>query len=73
MLQLNMDQAKQMISTELTKHEFAEALSMKPNSTFIDQMFALVDKDENGYISFREFLDMITIFAKGMLSSFLWV
>ncbi|CAG2111400.1 unnamed protein product, partial [Medioppia subpectinata] len=44
---------------------FADALSMRPDSTFIQQMFALVDKDNNGYISFREFLDMIVIFAKG--------
>ncbi|KAG1674994.1 Dual oxidase 2 [Nymphon striatum] len=65
MLKLDTDQAKKIIDIELTKYEFAESLSMKPNSTFIDQMFTLVDKDENGYISFREFLDMITIFAKG--------
>jgi len=29
------------------------------------QMFALVDKDKNGFISFREFVDMLIIFAKG--------
>lgn len=28
-------------------------------------MFDLVDRDNNGYISFREFLDMLVIFAKG--------
>ena len=28
-------------------------------------MFAVVDMDKNGYISFREFLDMMIIFAKG--------
>ncbi|CAH1797386.1 unnamed protein product [Owenia fusiformis] len=57
--------AKDVIDCELTKSEFAEALSMKASSTFIEQMFSLVDKDNNGYISFREFLDMIVIFAKG--------
>lgn len=29
------------------------------------QMFAVVDQDRNGYISFREFLDMMVVFAKG--------
>jgi hypothetical protein len=29
------------------------------------QMFILVDKDKNGFISFREFVDMLIIFAKG--------
>ena len=28
-------------------------------------MFQLVDKDENGYISFHEFLDLLVIFIKG--------
>jgi len=28
-------------------------------------MFSLVDKDKNGFISFREFVDMLIIFAKG--------
>ena len=62
---LNVKTAKEVINTELTQFEFADALSMRPDSTFIQQMFALVDKDKNGYISFREFLDMIIIFAKG--------
>jgi hypothetical protein len=29
------------------------------------QMFSLVDKNKNGFISFREFVDMLIIFAKG--------
>ncbi|XP_054156010.1 dual oxidase-like isoform X2 [Oppia nitens] len=62
---LNVKTAQQVIRTELTQYEFADALSMRPDSTFVQQMFALVDKDNNGYISFREFLDMIIIFAKG--------
>lgn len=28
-------------------------------------MFDLVDRDQNRFISFREFLDMLIIFAKG--------
>lgn len=29
------------------------------------QIFTLVDKDRNGFISFREFVDMLVIFLKG--------
>ena len=49
----------------MTQFEFAEALSMRPESTFVQQMFSLIDKDNNGYISFREFLDVMIIFSKG--------
>ncbi|XP_013378732.1 dual oxidase 2-like isoform X2 [Lingula anatina] len=62
---LDANEAKDIVNCELTKIEFAEALSMKPSSVFVENMFKLVDKDMNGYISFREFLDMIVIFSKG--------
>ncbi|XP_063244326.1 dual oxidase-like isoform X2 [Bacillus rossius redtenbacheri] len=64
---LNTDQntSKEIIYTEITKTEFADALSMKRDSEFVEKMFALVDKDQNGFVSFREFLDMLVIFAKG--------
>ena len=57
--------AKDVLGCELTKTEFAEILSMKPDSLFVEQMFELVDKDRSGTLSFREFLDVIVIFAKG--------
>jgi hypothetical protein len=38
---------------------------MQATSPFVEQMFQLADKDSNGYISFREFLDIMFIFAKG--------
>lgn len=28
-------------------------------------MFGLIDRDGNGYISFKEFLEMLVTFAKG--------
>ncbi|XP_014669657.1 PREDICTED: dual oxidase-like isoform X2 [Priapulus caudatus] len=59
--------AREVIMTELTKAEFAEALGLKPESSFMDHMFNVVDKDHNGLISFREFLDMILLFSKGTL------
>ncbi|CAN7939038.1 unnamed protein product, partial [Ixodes hexagonus] len=64
-LELDAAQARDVVNLELTQSEFASALSMQPDSTFVQQMFGLVDYDGNGYISFREFLDMIVIFAKG--------
>ena len=49
--------------------EFAKALSLKPNSQFVELMFDLFDKDGNGYVSFGEFLDVIVIFSKGTVLS----
>ena len=56
---------KDILECELTKDEFADAMSLKKDSLFIEQMFQLIDQDGNGFVSFREFLDMIVIFAKG--------
>ena len=56
---------RDILECELTRDEFADAMSLKKDSLFVDQMFTLIDQDGNGFISFREFLDMIVIFAKG--------
>ena len=56
-----------IITCELTKYEFAEALSLKANSAFVENMFQLVDRDQDGYLSFREFLDVIIVFSKGKI------
>ena len=56
---------KDILECELTREEFADAMSLKKDSLFVEQMFQLIDQDGNGFISFREFLDMIVIFAKG--------
>ncbi|NXX37946.1 DUOX2 oxidase, partial [Tricholaema leucomelas] len=57
--------AKGSLTCELSRAEFAEALGLKAHSMFVDSMFSLADKDGNGYISFREFLDILVIFMKG--------
>lgn len=65
MLKVGDYEARQIVNTELTIDEFAEALSMKPCNEFVKRMFSLVDKDRNGFISFREFIDLLIIFANG--------
>ncbi|XP_068882317.1 dual oxidase 2 [Aphelocoma coerulescens] len=57
--------AREALTCELTRAEFAEALGLKDHSMFVESMFSLADKDGNGYISFREFLDILVVFMKG--------
>ncbi|XP_068000299.1 dual oxidase 2 isoform X2 [Melanerpes formicivorus] len=57
--------AKESLGCELSRAEFAEALGLKAHSMFVESMFSLADKDGNGYISFREFLDILVVFMKG--------
>lgn len=54
-----------VMRTSLSKKEFAEALGMKPDSLFVKQMFNCVDKDNDGRISFQEFLDTVVLFSRG--------
>ncbi|XP_057662401.1 dual oxidase 2-like [Diorhabda carinulata] len=64
-LKVDADVAKEVVDTELTITEFADSLSMVPTNEFIRRMFTLIDKDKNGFISFREFVDLLIIFANG--------
>ncbi|NWV18318.1 DUOX2 oxidase, partial [Origma solitaria] len=57
--------ARESLTCELSRAEFAEALGLKAQSMFVESMFSLADKDGNGYISFREFLDILVVFMKG--------
>ncbi|XP_029431074.1 dual oxidase 2-like isoform X2 [Rhinatrema bivittatum] len=57
--------AKEALKCELSRAEFAESLGLKPQALFVESMFSLADKDGNGYLSFREFLDILVIFMKG--------
>jgi len=59
-------ESSQYINCELTISEFADALGLQPDSMFVTSMFKMVDKSDNGYISFREFLDFFIIFHKGL-------
>ncbi|XP_023933585.1 dual oxidase-like [Lingula anatina] len=63
--QTNNADLKNIFDLEMSREEFAEAMVLKPDSMFVDQMFNMVDKDGNGYISFREFLDVLVLLSKG--------
>lgn len=65
---LSEEESRAVINCELTIDEFAGRLDLKPDSMFVRNMFDLIDKDKNGNVSFREFLDMMVIFAKGTFS-----
>uniref|UniRef100_A0A7N4PVT1 NAD(P)H oxidase (H2O2-forming) n=1 Tax=Sarcophilus harrisii TaxID=9305 RepID=A0A7N4PVT1_SARHA len=56
---------REALACELSRAEFAESLGLKPQAMFVEAMFSLADKDNNGYLSFREFLDILVIFMKG--------
>ncbi|XP_030043766.1 dual oxidase 1 isoform X2 [Microcaecilia unicolor] len=56
---------REALKCELSRAEFAESLGLKPQALFVESMFSLADKDGNGYLSFREFLDILVIFMKG--------
>ncbi|KAF7270828.1 hypothetical protein GWI33_016235 [Rhynchophorus ferrugineus] len=57
------DLATKIMNMKLTKYEFADALNMNLNSHFVTRIFALVDRDKKGFVSFREFIDLIILFA----------
>ena len=40
---------------------------MKSTSLFIENMFNLIDKDNDGFVSFREFMNVIIIFSSGKI------
>lgn len=56
---------REALTCELSRAEFAESLGLKPQDMFVEYMFSLADKDGNGYLSFREFLDILVVFMKG--------
>ncbi|XP_076054875.1 dual oxidase [Oratosquilla oratoria] len=54
-----------VMRTSLSKKEFASALGMKADDIFVRRMFNIVDKDGDGRISFKEFLETVVLFSKG--------
>jgi dual oxidase len=50
---------------KLTRSEFAEAMGLQPSSLFVRNMFLLVDRSKDGFVSFDEFMGMFLTMAKG--------
>ena len=63
---LTAEMTRKYISIEVTKDEFADYFNMKPDNLFVNQMFNTADIDGSGSISFREFLDIMILFTKGL-------
>ena len=59
-------EARKFIHVEISKKEFADYMKLKPTSSFVENMFNTADVDNSGSISFREFLDIMVLFTKGM-------
>ncbi|KAJ8272251.1 hypothetical protein COCON_G00111100 [Conger conger] len=55
---------REVLQCELSRTELADALGLKPDSLFVESMFALADKDCTGYLSCQELLDIVVIFMK---------
>ncbi|XP_047475214.1 dual oxidase 2-like [Penaeus chinensis] len=53
------------LSMELTQVELANQLGMLPDSVFVKQLFRLMDQDGNGFITLKEFWDVMVVFARG--------
>ena len=60
-----------VINVKLTRTEFAEALGMQPSSIFVRNIFLLADTNNDGFVSFHEFLGLFGVFLKGE-GHFLW-
>ncbi|OCT87021.1 hypothetical protein XELAEV_18020714mg [Xenopus laevis] len=56
---------KDVLQCELSREEFADSLGLNPNAQFVDSMFSMADKDQNGYLSFEEFCFILCSLIKG--------
>ena len=55
-----------LVNMKISKQEFAEYLKLKVDSLFVQNMFGVADADDDGMVSFREFLDIVVLFTKGI-------
>jgi len=61
-------EATKLVHVTLSKEEFAQYFQLKPDSMFVEQMFAVADANDDGRVTFREFLDIMVLFTNGSLS-----
>ncbi|KAK4315140.1 hypothetical protein Pmani_013613 [Petrolisthes manimaculis] len=55
----------QYLSMEITQNELANQLGMLPDSIFVQQLFRQMDTDRSGFITIKEFWDVMVVFARG--------
>ena len=58
-----------VLECELTRSEFAAALGLRSDQEFVEKVFPLVDKDNNGTVSYREFLNFMVVYSSGSFSN----
>ncbi|KAK6179799.1 hypothetical protein SNE40_012075 [Patella caerulea] len=63
--ELDQEKVNEIGKIKLTRTEFADALGLQPNSLFVRNMFLLVDRSKDGFVSFEEFLGMFVTMANG--------
>lgn len=55
----------EVLQMQLSRIEFADALGMRVNDLFVERMFSCMHTDENDFITFQQFLDVLRKFANG--------
>ncbi|KAG7154097.1 Dual oxidase 2-like [Homarus americanus] len=50
---------------QMTRAELATQLGMLPNSIFMNRLFEIMDSDKSGFITIKEFWDVMLVFAQG--------
>ena len=44
---------------------------MKPDSLFVNQMFSVIDRENKGFVTFRDVLYAVAVFSRGKISDYL--
>ncbi|XP_050314845.1 dual oxidase 1-like isoform X2 [Anthonomus grandis grandis] len=57
--------ATQVEYCKLTVLEFSECLGINPEGKFARSIFSLIDRNNEGFICFRQFLDLLILFVTG--------
>lgn len=59
--------SEEVLGTLITKAEMAEALGMLENDLFVERIFACMAKENPNRVTFREFLNVVAKFARGIV------
>ncbi|XP_076444374.1 dual oxidase 2-like [Babylonia areolata] len=62
---LDMETSEKIRDIKLTRSEFAESMGLQPSSIFVRNMFLLVDRSRDGFVSFDEFMKMFVTMSSG--------